>query len=79
MGKSRQAFRLLQAIDVNGRTVSAREIGLEPEPFTRPLHCPHCPHEVHTTRAYPKHSPKGKAFTVSAHFYLAKEQSREVC
>ena len=74
MGKSRQAFRLLQAIDVNGRTVSAREIGLEPEPFTRPLHCPHCPHEVHTTRAYPKHSPKGRAFTVSAHFYLAKEK-----
>jgi len=67
-------FKLMQARDAAERMVSARQIGLEPEPFTRPLRCPYCEHPVHTQRAYPKTSKLGKPFTVSAHFALARHK-----
>ena len=67
-------FKLLQARDANGRTVSAREIGMNPEPFTRPLRCPYCEHPVTSQRAHPKTSKNGKPFTVSAHFSLARHK-----
>ncbi|MEU8708713.1 hypothetical protein [Streptomyces sp. NPDC048565] len=72
----RQPFKLRQARDANDRVISARQIGQKPEPFTRPLRCPHCEHEVTTQPEQPRISTKGKAFTRGAHFALAKEKEK---
>lgn len=72
----RQPFKMRQARDANGLVISARQIGQKPEPFTRPLRCPHCEHEVTAQPEQPRVSTKGKAFTRGAHFALAMEKEK---
>lgn len=70
----RHPFKLIQARDARGNTISARQIGQHPEPFTRPLTCAYCNHEVTTQPEQHRISSLGKPYTRSAHFALAKEK-----
>ncbi len=69
----RSGPRLRYARDANGRITGTENIGLDPEPFTRPLTCPDpaCAVPVVPVREHARTGENGTPATVIAHFRLA--------
>ncbi len=61
------------ARDATGKLIGTSAIGLNPEPFSRPLTCPdrHCAAPLVPVREYARGDDEGASVTVSAHFRLA--------